>query len=249
MLNDTLAEWCADNADRFSWVASVPLSDELSAAEELARAADLGGVALMLPANVEGTNIGELRLDALWAAAARLAIPVILHRVLTTPSPRSAKFGLTQIVQYTFDTTLGVGSLMMSGVLDRHPKLTLILSHGGGALPYLAGRFNVMAGRMEVKAQSVTAQRPPADYVPRMAYDTIALPRRHCRPRSPRHPHRRIVSARGPCADRKPSRRRVLRRGYSVSRRRHRAQADSATEIRPASTRAASASSFSRSGI
>lgn len=98
---------------------------------------------------------------------------MILHRVLTTPSPRSAKFGLTQIVQYTFDTTLGPGSLMMSGVLDRHPKLTLILSRGGGALPYLAGRFNVMAGRMDVKAQSVTAQRPPADYVPRMAYDTI----------------------------------------------------------------------------
>lgn len=173
MLNDTLAEWCADNADRFSWVASVPLTDETSAAEEIARAADLGGVAVMLPANVEGTNIGELQLEELWAAAAALAMPVILHPVLTTASPRSVKFGLTQVVQYTFDTTLGVGSLMMSGVLDRHPHLTVILSHGGGALPYLAGRFNVMAGRIDRKAQGVEAQRPPFDYVPRMAYDTI----------------------------------------------------------------------------
>ena len=173
MLNDTLAEWCADHTDRFSWVASAPLGDEKSAAEELARAVDLGAVAVMLPANVEGTNIGELALEALWAAAARLAIPVILHPVLSTPAPRSAKFGLTQIVQYTFDTTLGAGSLMMSGVLDRHPALTLILSHGGGALPYLVGRFDIMAMRMDAKAQAVTAQRAPSDYVTRMAYDTI----------------------------------------------------------------------------
>jgi aminocarboxymuconate-semialdehyde decarboxylase len=100
-------------------------------------------------------------------------MPVILHPVLSTPAPRSAKFGLTQIVQYTFDTTLGVGSLMMSGVLDRHPNLTLILSHGGGALPYLVGRFDIMATRMDLKAQAVTAQRAPSDYVTRMAYDTI----------------------------------------------------------------------------
>jgi aminocarboxymuconate-semialdehyde decarboxylase len=173
LLNGTLAEWCADNADRFSWVASVPLFDERSAAEELARAANLGAVALMLPSNVEGTNIGELRLEALWEATERLAVPIILHPVLTMPSPRSAKFGLTQIVQYTFDTTLGVGSLMMSGLLDRHPKLTLILSHGGGALPYLAGRFDVMAERMDVKAQCVTARQAPSDYMMRMAYDTI----------------------------------------------------------------------------
>jgi aminocarboxymuconate-semialdehyde decarboxylase len=173
MLNDTLAQWCADHSDRFSFVASVPLGDETSAAEELARAADLGAVALMLPANVEGTNIGELALEALWAAAAKLATPVILHPVLSTPAPRSARFGLTQVVQYTFDTTLGAGSLMMSGVLDRHPGLTLILSHGGGALPYLVGRYDIMATRMDVKAQAVTAQRAPSDYVTRMAYDTI----------------------------------------------------------------------------
>lgn len=61
LLNDTSAERCADNADRFSWVASVPLSDELSAAEELARAADLGGVALMLPANVEAPTAAASR--------------------------------------------------------------------------------------------------------------------------------------------------------------------------------------------
>ena len=56
LLNDTLAEWCDENADRFSWVASVPLTGERSAAEELVRVTDMRAVAVMIPANVEGTS-------------------------------------------------------------------------------------------------------------------------------------------------------------------------------------------------
>ena len=87
--------------------------------------------------------------------------------------PRTAKFGLTQSVQYTFDTTLGVGSLIFSGVLDRFPTLTLVLSHGGGAYPYLAGRFDIMHARMDKTAQGDVAENPPSAYLPRMVYDTI----------------------------------------------------------------------------
>lgn len=173
LLNTTLAEWCSDNAGRFSWVASVPLTGGVSAADELAYAVEMGAVAAMIPANVEGTNIGELPLDAFWAAAESLNAPIILHPVLTTPSPRAAKFGLTQVVQYTFDTTFGVGSLLMNGVLDRHPKLTFILSHGGGAFPYLVGRFDAAADRMDLKAYGAVASRTPSDYASLMAYDTI----------------------------------------------------------------------------
>ncbi len=112
----------------------------------------------MLPANVEGTNIGELPLDPLWAKAEQSDCPIIIHPVLTGPAPRAAKFGLTQSTQYTFDTTLGAGSLLYSGVLDRFPRLTIVLSHGGGAFPYLAGRFDIMHARMDRQAQGDVAQ-------------------------------------------------------------------------------------------
>jgi aminocarboxymuconate-semialdehyde decarboxylase len=88
------------------------------------------------------------------------------------PLPRSGKFALNQIAQYTFDTTLCVGSLISSGVLDRFPKLRLILSHGGGALPYLIGRFDVMHERAD-KAQGIVAAAKPSSYLRRMWYDTI----------------------------------------------------------------------------
>jgi len=87
--------------------------------------------------------------------------------------PRAAKFGLQQSVQYTFDTTLAAVSLIFSGVLDRFPSLTLVLSHGGGAYPYLAGRFDIMHARMDKAAQGDVARNIPSSYAPLMVYDTI----------------------------------------------------------------------------
>jgi len=173
MLNDTLAEWCADNADRFAWLASVPLVQAQAAADELARATELGACGVIISSNIENTNLGELPLDPFWRQAQALAMPVLIHPVLVGAAPRAAKFGLAQVAQYTFDTTLGVGSLLMSGVLDRFPALELVLSHGGGAYPYLAGRFDIMHARMDRAAQGDVAAKPPSAYAPDMVYDSI----------------------------------------------------------------------------
>jgi aminocarboxymuconate-semialdehyde decarboxylase len=173
VLNDTLAEWCAENAARFSFLASVPLPDAHDAAAELQHAITRGAVGVMISANIEGTNLGELPLDPFWAKAEQLQLPVIIHPMASGPLTRAAKFGLTQSVQYTFDTTLGVASLLFSGVLDRFPNLILVLSHGGGAYPYLAGRMDIMHARMDRKAQGDVAAKAPSAYAPAMAYDTI----------------------------------------------------------------------------
>jgi aminocarboxymuconate-semialdehyde decarboxylase len=116
-------------------------------------------------------NPGELPLDEYWAAASELGVPVFLHPTQPAPTPRTRKFALNQVVQYTFDTTLAVGSLIWSGVLDRFPKLQLMLSHGGGALPYLIGRFDVMHERSHTA--DIVAKHAPSQYLQRMYYDTI----------------------------------------------------------------------------
>jgi len=172
LLNDLLAELCAAHVKSFSWLASGPLPDAALAARELARAVKAGAVGGVLATNVEGTNLGELPLDEYWAAAVALDVPVFLHPAQPAPLARSAKFALNQIVQYTFDTTLCVGSLISSGVFDRFPKLRLILAHGGGALPFLIGRFDLMHERAD-KAQGIVATAKPSSYLRRMWYDTI----------------------------------------------------------------------------
>ena len=168
-LNETLGAFAQQHPDRFWLLASVYLPDAARAARELEHAIEeLGAVGAILSTNVEGVNLGEMPLDELWAAATALDAPLFLHPVQASPTPRGRRFALNTIVQYTFDTTLAVGSLIGAGVLDRYPSLRLILAHGGGAFPYLAGRFDCMFDRT-----GVTTASPPSAYLDRLYYDTL----------------------------------------------------------------------------
>jgi aminocarboxymuconate-semialdehyde decarboxylase len=173
MLNDTLAEWTADHSRRFSWIASVPLTEPDAAAQELQRTIDAGALGAIISSNIENTNLGELPLDPFWRKAETLGAPLLVHPVNVSPAPRTTKFALAQIALYPHDTTLGLGSLLMSGVMDRFPKLKLLWSHGGGAYPYLAGRFDIMHQRMDRGGQGNVAAKPPSAYAREMAYDSI----------------------------------------------------------------------------
>ncbi len=174
LLNQSLGHWCARHPASFSWLASGALPDAASAARELENSVrQEGAVGGVVAANVEGDNLGEFNLDEYWAAAVELDVPVFIHPAQPDPTPRTRRFALNPIAQYTFDTTLAVGSLIASGVLDRFPRLNLILSHGGGTLPYLAGRFDCLLSRTDRKATGNVASELPSAYLRRMHYDTI----------------------------------------------------------------------------
>src|SRR5262245_26292753 len=108
--------------------------------------------------------------EEFWAAVVELNVPVFVHPTQPGQPARTRQHGMLQVVQYTYDTTATVGSLIFSGVLDRFPALTLILSHGGGYFPYQAGRFDRIY--RDINGPEAPAQ-PPSAYLRRFYYDTI----------------------------------------------------------------------------
>lgn len=174
LLNEHLARVCERAPDRFSMLCSVPLPDADAAAGELENAVERhGALGVIVAANVNGRNLGELDLDVFWQKAVDLDVGVFIHPVEPVPSERARRWALVQIAQYTYDTTLCVGSLINTGVLDRFPGLRLLLSHGGGTFPYLTGRFDRMHRVMDRAAQGNVASLEPSGYLPRFYYDTV----------------------------------------------------------------------------
>ena len=173
ILNDTLGELCVLNPEKFSWMASGALQNAELAAQELERAMKFGAVGGVVAAHINGKNLGECDLDEYWATCVKLRAPVFIHPVNPVPSPRECNFSLSQIVAYTSDTSLTVGSLISAGVLDRFPDLKLILSHGGGGLPWLIGRFDRMYQASSSKITGTICKHTPSSYLERMYYDTI----------------------------------------------------------------------------
>jgi aminocarboxymuconate-semialdehyde decarboxylase len=174
LMNESLAALCHSEPAHFSMLASGHLPDPAAAARELEYAVkQLGAVGAVAACNIEGVNLGELPLDEYWAAAVELDVPVFLHPAQPVPTPRTRRFALNQVAQYTFDTTLAVGSLIWSGVLDRFPTLRLILSHGGGTFPHLMGRFDCMHARSNHEGTGIVSKAAPSTYLRRMYYDSI----------------------------------------------------------------------------
>ena len=171
LLNDRLCDVAQKHPQRLSMMASVPLQDAGLAATELEYGVkQCGAVAGVVAASVDNTNLGDADLDDFWAAAVELDVPLFIHPTQPTPAPRTGKYGLNVTVQYIYDSTVTVGSLILSGVLDRFPGLRLILSHGGGFFPYQVGRFDRMYRN---EAATAKPSQPPSAYLSRFWYDTI----------------------------------------------------------------------------
>ena len=58
---------------------------------------------------------------------------------------RLGKYDMSIMLGYAYEETLAVATLIIGGVLDRHPDLDICISHGGGAMPYLIERFSEMS--------------------------------------------------------------------------------------------------------
>jgi aminocarboxymuconate-semialdehyde decarboxylase len=171
LLNESLCEVAQKHAQRLSSLASVPLQDAQRAARELEYGIQqCGAVGGVIAASMDETNLGEAPLDDFWATAVALDVPLFIHPTQPVLAPRTRLYSMQQVVQYIYDTTATVGSLIFSGVLDRFPALKLILAHGGGFFPYQIGRFDRVYRNLE--APAVPSQAPSA-YRRRFFYDTI----------------------------------------------------------------------------
>lgn len=172
-MNDHLARVADAAPERFSWMASGAMQDPAGAARELERCMANGAVGAMTATELRGENLGECDLDEFWSACVGLGAPVFLHPAQPVAPPRAGRFALNQVCAYTYDTTLSVGSLILNGVLDRFPGLHLILSHGGGSVPWLIGRFDRLYASAPQRVTGTVAAEPPSAYLPRLFYDTI----------------------------------------------------------------------------
>ena len=172
LLNDGLAGWIKDEP-LFRGMAMLPLPDGAAAAEELERSTkQLGLKGAMLVTNAgDGRNLDLESLEPLWEAAESLDAPVFLHPSNVAGIDRLGDYMLENLLGNPFDTTIAAASLILSGVLDRHPDLKVVLAHGGGYLPIAFARLN--HGYAVNPATRRNAQHPPEAYLRRFYCDTI----------------------------------------------------------------------------
>jgi aminocarboxymuconate-semialdehyde decarboxylase len=104
-----------------------------------------------------------------------LGAAVLIHPLGFTHPQRMKKFFLANTVGQPLEETLAMLSLIHEGVMERLPRLKVVMAHGGGYLPFYSGRSDstyrlhpAMRGR---------AKRPPSEYVRRFYLDCCVFDR------------------------------------------------------------------------
>jgi aminocarboxymuconate-semialdehyde decarboxylase len=127
-------------SDRVACLGTVSLDapDEVGA---VMRDGRLSGVEVA--AAYDGEYLGARRFRPFWAAAEESGAVVLIHP--TTRGFRDPVFDqhyLWNTLGNPFETTITAAHMILEGVLDDHPKLKVILAHGGGAVTALRGRLS-----------------------------------------------------------------------------------------------------------
>ena len=167
-VNEGLAAMCEHDRERLTWMAHVPLQDAELSARLLEQASEHGAVGVEVGTSIAGERLDEERFEPFWSAAERLNLPVMFHPAYNEPHRGLEPYYLQNSIGNMLETTIAAERLICAGVLDRHPRVDVLLLHSGGYFPYQAGRLkHASTVRPEL------AEVDPWSYVERLWFDTI----------------------------------------------------------------------------
>jgi aminocarboxymuconate-semialdehyde decarboxylase len=169
--NEEMANAQRKYPGRFWGSAAVPLKDTRIAIEVLDHAINELG---LMGANLPGSVGTDPRIDAerLWPFYERveeLGIPLFLHPTDAIFADMLDGYGgaLHFSLGRVMEVSVGASRLILSGLMEHCPKLKIVLSHTGGALPY-------QAGRMDRNSGTANLPHPVSAYMKRMYTDTVS---------------------------------------------------------------------------
>jgi aminocarboxymuconate-semialdehyde decarboxylase len=169
--NEEMA-WAQDRYPGRLWAtAAVPLTDTKMAIEVLDDAVNrLGLIGVNLPCSVgSDPHIDAERLEPFYDRVEEVGIALFLH-------PTDAVFAdllaghnriLHNSIGRIMEVSVAASRLVVSGVMERHPNLKIVMSHTGGALPYQSGKLDHNVKRTTLRESATT-------YLKRMYTDTVS---------------------------------------------------------------------------
>jgi len=174
VINDDLAQIVGEHPDRFLALGAVPLQDPPAAIAELRRCStELGFGGIEMATHIEGEELSSPRFEPFWEVVEELGILVFIHPTGFTEPARFTDHYFFNTIGHPLEETICAGRLIFDGVMERHPGLEFVFSHGGGYLPAYAGRFDhAYYARADVRHG---LPRPPSEYLSRFYFDTMVF--------------------------------------------------------------------------
>src|SRR5260221_1366171 len=176
MVNERIAAIVAQWPDRFVGLGTVPLQDPDLAVSELVHSVKtLGLRGIEINGNVNGMDLtdGRLMLGKFFSKVEELGVILFMHPTGYTQGERLLDHYFNNVIGNPLETTVAASHLIFDGVMERHPKLKIVLPHGGGYLAHYWARMDhAYSARPDCR---VSIKRKPSSYLEKFYFDTITF--------------------------------------------------------------------------
>ena len=171
--NEELAAACALHPQRLAGLACLPWQVPDAALAELERAAgELGLRGAMLYSHVGAGPVDGAAYLPIYARLEELGLPLVLHPCVPPWGAEIGDYSMITMVGLMVDHSFAALRLILSGVLERFPRLRVVQPHCGGVLPYLWGRIRHQTEVMGRGTERIS--RPATELYRRVYLDTAS---------------------------------------------------------------------------
>ena len=174
--NERLADIVAQHPERFVALGTVPLQDVSLAVAELEHGVrKLGMRGVEINPSVRGMDLTDARLslEPFFAAVQKHDVIIFMHPIGFTQGERLVNHYFSNVIGNPLETTVAASHLIFDGVMERHPKLKVVLPHAGGYLAHYWARMDhAYQARSDTRGQM---KRKPSSYLERFYFDTITF--------------------------------------------------------------------------
>lgn len=174
-VNESIAEFVEAMPDRFAGLGAAPLAAPERTAKMLApMMRDLGLLGVEINTRVGPDRfLDDPSLEPFWAEAEALGAFIFIHPSLGGTGPEYSRYYMNNLVHNPIETTFAATHLIFGGVMERHPRLKIMLAHGGGFLPADLGRL--IRGRLVRAETAESMEGSVEDSFHRFYFDTVTF--------------------------------------------------------------------------
>ncbi|MCX7787584.1 MAG: amidohydrolase family protein [Spirochaetes bacterium] len=174
LCNDEICGLCSQYRDRFYGLAVLPLqlSHEIYLAEYHRAIHSLHLSGVVLYSHIGGKPIDHSDLEPLYTQAEHDGIPLVLHPTVPTWGGVVQDYSMIPMIGLMVDHSIAMLRLILGGILERHPNLSIVHPHCGGVIPYLMPRIEEQT---EVKKRGRDhIRKPPGEYYRKVYLDLVS---------------------------------------------------------------------------
>ncbi len=175
IFNDNIAGIIKKYPDKFIGAAILPIDDSSDMLDEIKRTTqELGFKAISLASSYNGRYLDDKMFLPVYDKARKENIPIFVHAQIVNPIgfERVNDPLLTPVIEYTFDTTICIGKLLMADILREYREVKFIFAHFGGAIGFLQHRFDATYQMLRGINFVKDLQADPSEYLKNIYVDT-----------------------------------------------------------------------------